>query len=162
MQTQGLWNRIHKMFPTSGAQLETVLSNTRIVGYNENIWYTFLNSEYISESQLLLSWNILQRDRRVIIWHTCYSRRPIPKKKIVSKIILKIVLKIVLSFPTLGKCGKVSSLHMSQNQNWISRQFLRQFFSSELVSCLQASFRSFYSFIRGAGISNAHMNMSGP
>ena len=35
-----------------------------------------------------------------------FIRRPIPKKKIV----LKFILKIVLSFPTLGKCGKVSSL----------------------------------------------------
>ena len=51
------------------------------------------------------------------------SRRPIPKEKI----FLKIILKIILSFPTLGKCGKITSLHMSQNQNGISRQFSRQF-----------------------------------
>ena len=39
------------------------------------------------------------------------------EEKIVLKIVLKIALKIVLSFPTLGKLGKFSSLHMSQNQN---------------------------------------------
>ena len=61
-----------------------------------------------------------------------YSWRLIPKEKF--------VLKIALNFPTLGKLGKFSSLHMSQNQNWISMQFSRKFsrkiFPSELVSWL--------------------------
>ena len=90
-------------------------------------YYNWMVAYNLSLLLLFLAVDLVSAHRSNLIVYTLETNSE-------EKNCLEIVLKIILNFPTLGKCGKVSSLHMSQNQNWISRQFSRLFFSSELVS----------------------------
>ena len=77
-------------------------------------YYNWMVAYNLSLLLLFLAVDLVSAHRSNLIVYTLETNSE-------EKNCLEIVLKIVLSFPTLGKCGKVSSLHMSQNQNWISR-----------------------------------------